>query len=175
MTKLEIENFLGVPLPPKLILPEAPVRVLDKPDLESLLLERKPFFLVDKAVVIGKELAFAVVTINPEQCAGHFPGRPIVPLIRMCEATAQTGVILVAANVASDHAPIAIGSGSSEALTKSFVEPPVTLLIEVKKISEKFGALFVIEGKIYVKGDEVAQLKGIKYLAPHKSKVVPMP
>lgn len=172
-TKAEIENFLGVPLPQKFVLPEASVKLLDLSDLEELLLERRPFFLIDKAVVIGKDLAFGVTTITPAQCAGHFPGHPIVPLIRMCEATAQAGVVLVAANVASDHSPIAIGSGSSEALTKSFVEPPVTLLIEVKKISEKFGALFVVEGKIYVNGNEVAQLKGIKYLAPHKSKIVP--
>ena len=165
--RAEVEKFLGLKVPEKLLadLNGDEVKYLASKDLEDLLLERKPFFLVDKAVGIGKNCVLGIVNIATIQCAGHFPGRPIVPLIRMCEATAQTGVILVGLNTSHDQAPIAIGAGPSKALTRTFIEPPVTLLIAVTKIAEKFGALFIVDGKIFVDEKAVAKLSKIEYFA----------
>ena len=104
---------------------------------------------------------------------GHFPGHPVVPLIRMCEATAQTGMILVALNAGKDVIPVAVASGESKTLTKRFTEPPVSLLIEARKVKERAGILYVVNGKIHANGEEIAFLDGIKYMLPHKGHVLP--
>ena len=169
--KVAIENFLGIPLPNKIVLPDGGFVLLDSDRLGERVLEQKPFFLIERAVGIGTDYVLAVAAITEKHCAGHFPGRPVVPLIRMCEAAAQAGVIVVALSCGRDHVPIACGSASSKALTRKFIEPPVTLLIEARKVDERFGAFFIVDSKMYAEGIGVAQLKGIEYLIPPRSRI----
>jgi 3-hydroxymyristoyl/3-hydroxydecanoyl-(acyl carrier protein) dehydratase len=117
-------------------------------------------------------LFYGLLSISEEKCKGHFPTRPIVPLIRICETVAQTGVVLVACNTGPMQVPIAVGAGEAKALTRTFIEPPVSLLIVVQLKEQKFGSLFVLDSRIFVGDEEVGQLKGIKYLCPARDKVV---
>lgn len=70
-------------------------------DLHSILRflpHRYPFLLVDRVTefVDGVRLvAVKNVSINEPYFAGHFPGRPVMPGVLICEALAQAGALLV--------------------------------------------------------------------------------
>ncbi len=63
---------------------------------------RFPFLFVDRVVLVepGRRLvALKSVTRNEPQFSGHFPDRPIMPGVLLCEALAQAGGLLIHATV----------------------------------------------------------------------------
>ncbi len=168
----EIKDFLGVLVPDEILIPDAETFFYTQEDLYDLVMERPPFFMVNRAVAIGTDMVLSVAHISVTRCEGHFPKRPIVPLIRMCECAAQSGLVLVALNVSDDKVPMAFGSGNSIARTKDVVEPPVTILFYGKKVREKMG-LFVVDSEFFVEGKNIGALQGIKCIAPLKTEIFP--
>src|SRR5512144_1751813 len=75
--------------------------------LARLLPQRYPLQLIDRVVVCedGRRLvARKGVTAGEPFFAGHFPGRPMMPGVLICEALAQASALLVAR---SESAPAA--------------------------------------------------------------------
>jgi len=67
-------------------------------DISRLLPHRYPFLFVDRVIEfeVGRRIvAVKNVTSNEPQFTGHFPGRPIMPGVLLCEAMAQAGGLLV--------------------------------------------------------------------------------
>lgn len=67
-------------------------------DISRLLPHRYPFLLVDRVVEFEPDqriVAVKNVTLNEPHFTGHFPGRPIMPGVLLCEAMAQAGGLLV--------------------------------------------------------------------------------
>jgi beta-hydroxyacyl-ACP dehydratase FabZ len=70
----------------------------ETPPISELLPHRYPFLLVDRVleVVPGERLvALKNVTVSEPYFQGHFPDRPVMPGVLICEALAQAGAILV--------------------------------------------------------------------------------
>ena len=70
---------------------------MESVDIPAILPHRYPFLLVDRVieVEVGKRIvAVKNVTINEPFFTGHFPGRPIMPGVLLCEAVVQAGGIL---------------------------------------------------------------------------------
>jgi len=112
---------------------------MDKFEVAAILPHRYPFLLVDRVVEIdvGRRIvALKNVTVNEPFFSGHFPGRPLMPGVLLCEAVVQAGGIL--AHVTSPdtmgRGKIAMLTGLDRARFRQTVIPGDQLRLEVEAV-----------------------------------------
>ena len=104
------------------------------PPPDQLLPHRPPFLVVDELTSIGPgESASGIWRLTGEEYffAGHFPGRPTLPGVLMCEAIAQVG----AAAVLADErfaGKLPLFGGIDKARFRRQVVPGDELILEVE-------------------------------------------
>lgn len=141
---------------------------MDIAAIASLLPHRYPFLLVDRVVELtaGERIvALKNVTVNEPFFVGHFPQRPLMPGVLICEALVQAGGILARASVApldetlerpADR--LAMLTGLDRARFRRQVSPGDQLRLEVA-ILRRRGTFWKMEGKARVDGKIVAELE----------------
>jgi len=132
-------------------------------DVTAILPHRYPFLLVDRVVEIdsGRRIvAVKNVTVNEPFFSGHFPGRPLMPGVLLCEAVVQAGGIL--AHVTS---PDTMGRGKIAMLIaldhvrfRQKVIPGDQLRLEVEAVRRR-GPFWKMRGAASVAGKVVAELE----------------
>ena len=141
---------------------------MDIAAIASLLPHRYPFLLVDRVVELSageRIVALKNVTVNEPFFVGHFPQRPLMPGVLICEALVQAGGILARASVApldetlerpADR--LAMLTGLDRARFRRQVSPGDQLRLEVA-ILRRRGTFWKMEGKARVDGKIVAELE----------------
>lgn len=121
---------------------------------------RFPFLLVDKIVEleVGRRIVgIKNVTVNEFFFQGHFPFKPIMPGVLICEAMAQVGAIF--ANCSghdSNSEKVFLLTGLDRVKFKRAVEPGDQLRVEVVSHRRR-GAFWKMSGVATVSGKVVAQ------------------
>ena len=104
-------------LPPGMNLP------LGRAEIEQIIPHRAPFLLVDEVVeLVPGERVAARKTVTDEDCAGHFPGNPIMPGVKMVEALAQCGAVAVLAEP-ENRGRLVLFAGIDDVRFKRIVRP----------------------------------------------------
>jgi len=132
-------------------------------DITAILPHRYPFLLVDRVieVEVGKRIvALKNVTINEPFFTGHFPGRPIMPGVLLCEAVVQAGGILARVTAPSPQSDgqIAMLTTLDHVRFRHQVTPGDQLRLEVEAIRRR-GHFWKMRGTAVVDGKIAAELE----------------
>ena len=133
---------------------EAP---LGKREIEAILPHRDPFLLIDEVVeLVPGERVVARKTVTADDCAGHFPGNPIMPGVKMVEALAQAGAVAVLSQE-ENRGKLALFAGIDDVRFKRVVRPGdlLTLECDLETVRGPIGkgkARATVNGELAVRG-----------------------
>lgn len=76
--------------------------------------QQSPMRFIDDIVSVDAEHIVASYTWKEEDCAGHFPGNPVVPGVKLIEMSAQTGnvawgIYLLGSRMAPEELQLMVG------------------------------------------------------------------
>jgi len=98
--------------------------------IEEILPHRHPFLLLDEVVELEPGLrVLARKEVTDDDCAGHFPGNPIMPGVKMVEALAQCGAVAVLSQP-ENRGKLALFAGIDGVRFKRIVRPGDMLTLE---------------------------------------------
>jgi UDP-3-O-[3-hydroxymyristoyl] N-acetylglucosamine deacetylase/3-hydroxyacyl-[acyl-carrier-protein] dehydratase len=134
---------------------------LDVNQIMEFLPHRYPFLLIDRVVEFDPNerriMGYKNVTINEPFFNGHFPGKPIMPGVLICEAMAQIGgLCMMLADNVDPNEKIGLFSGIKNAKFRAPVVPGDQLVFKVKILNSRMG-VYAFEGKAYVDGKLAAE------------------
>jgi 3-hydroxyacyl-[acyl-carrier-protein] dehydratase len=96
---------------------------LGKAEIEKILPHRDPFLLLDEVVELSPGArVVARKRVTEADCAGHFPGNPIMPGVKMVEALAQAGAVAVLSEP-ENRGKLALFAGIDDVRFKRIVRP----------------------------------------------------
>lgn len=136
---------------------------MDTIEITDLLPHRHPFLFVDRVAELeaGRRIvALKNVTINEPFFGGHFPGRPLMPGVLICEAVAQAGGILASSTFpgAKSRTSIAMLTGLDRVRFRHPVLPGDQLRMEVEVVRRR-DPFWKMRGVAAVEGKVVAELE----------------
>ena len=126
-------------------------------DPTELIPHRPPFLLIDEVVEL--EPGARVVArkrVTEEDCAGHFPGNPIMPGVKMVEALAQAGAVAVLSQE-ENRGKLALFAGIDDVRFKRIVRPgdELTLTCDLEAVRGPIGkgkGTATVDGELAVRG-----------------------
>ncbi len=128
-----------------------------KSEIEQILPHRDPFLLLDEVVELDPgSRVVARKTVTEEDCAGHFPGNPIMPGVKMVEALAQAGAVAVLVQE-ENRGKLALFAGIDDVRFKRVVRPgdELTLECSLEQVRGPIGrgkARATVDGELAVRG-----------------------
>lgn len=133
--------------------------MLDVKQIFKQIPHRYPFLLVDRIIEVEagqKVVGLKNVTFNEPFFQGHFPDRPVMPGVLICEAMAQVGAIFVhASRGASNNETVFLLTGLDRVKFKRPVEPGDQLRLELTCLKRR-GSFWKMRGVATVDGKIVA-------------------
>ena len=134
--------------------------MIDVLEICKLIPHRYPFLMVDRIVELetGKRIVgIKNVTINESFFQGHFPVKPIMPGVMVCEAMAQVGAIFAKCSGAEENKDnVFLLTGLDRVKFKKGVVPGDQLRIELLTHKRR-GGFWKMAAAASVDGKVVAQ------------------
>ena len=119
---------------------------------------RSPMLLVDEIVSQEEDSIVCRKSFRAEEYffQGHYPDQPIVPGVILCEATVQSGAILLSSKM-KEQAGVPVLTRMSDVKFKNMVRPGDTIEMSVK-IDDIVSSAFYLTGVARVDGKVAARL-----------------
>ena len=141
-------------------------------EILTLVPHRPPFLLLDEIVARDSRHIKAVKTLHPDEpyLAGHYPGRPIMPGVLICECVFQAGAALLFGRGGLDPQPsgpygkVPVLTRIRDARFRRPVFPGARLVIEVD-IVEEIGPALILKGTVSVDGLNVLRTEFVVAMA----------
>ena len=130
---------------------------LQRAEIEKILPHRPPMLLLDEVLELDPGTrVVALKTVREEDCAGHFPGNPIMPGVLMVEALAQAGAVAVLSEE-ENRGKLALFAGIDDVRFKRVVRPGDVLRLQcdVETVRGPIGrgkARATVDGELAVRG-----------------------
>ena len=123
---------------------------MNREELKKILPHREPMLLLDESEMVGEEVISSYKVRGDEFfLQGHFPGKPVVPGVILCEIMAQ-GSALIMSDLMSRSIPLY--AGIDGARFKRMVEPGDTVTVKTK-LASRHGNIFVVDAVTSVEGE----------------------
>lgn len=123
---------------------------MNREELKKILPHREPMLLLDESEMIGDEAVSSYRVRGDEFfLQGHFPGKPVVPGVILCEIMAQ-GSALIMSDLMIRSIPLY--AGIDGARFKRMVVPGDTVSVKARMISRR-GNIFFVEAVATVEGE----------------------
>jgi 3-hydroxyacyl-[acyl-carrier-protein] dehydratase len=123
--------------------------------------QREPFLFIDHLVDRTEGSVTVSKTFSGEEdfFRGHFPGRPVLPGVLMCEAVFQTGALLMALRgEAAGNSKTALVTRIQNTKFKNMAKPGDILMITVDFVEMLANAAFM-KGKITSQGKTIMTIE----------------
>ncbi|MGE5195334.1 MAG: 3-hydroxyacyl-ACP dehydratase FabZ family protein [Deltaproteobacteria bacterium] len=142
--------------------------MLTRDEICRLIPHRDPFLWIDEVIEESGNALVALKFIPPDLDVfrGHYPGRPVLPGVLLCEAAMQAGAVLIArqgltpgeagAWRPADRVPVATRINNVK--FRQLVRPGDTLEIAVE-LTERLADAFFLSATIKVAGKTAARLE----------------
>lgn len=134
--------------------------MMDVREILKHLPHRYPFLMVDRILEIEpgtRIVGIKNVTYNEPFFQGHFPGKPVMPGVLICEAMAQVGAILAhSSGSLKEEGKVFMLTGLDRVKIRGVVEPGDQLRLELTSLKRR-GPYWKMSGKASVDGKLVAQ------------------
>ncbi len=121
--------------------------VMDIDEIKKYLPHRYPFLLVDRITHLDLDekiiIGYKNVSVNEPFFPGHFPQKPVMPGVLICEAMAQVGGMLLLQEVGELNGRLALFMGIKSAKFRKPVLPGDQLVMEVKMVNKRFNTYWM--------------------------------
>jgi 3-hydroxyacyl-[acyl-carrier-protein] dehydratase len=119
---------------------------------------RAPMLLVDEIVSQEEDSIVCRKTFRADEYffQGHYPDQPITPGVILCEATVQSGAVLLASKM-QESTGVPVLTRMSDVKFKTMVKPGDTIEMSVK-IDDVVSSAFYLTGVAKVDGKVAARL-----------------
>jgi 3-hydroxyacyl-[acyl-carrier-protein] dehydratase len=132
---------------------------MSREQIEQAIPHRPPMLLVDEIVSRTEDTIVTKKTFRPEEffLQGHYPGQPIVPGVILCEATVQSGAVLLS-SLTTGVSGVPVLTRMNEVKFRRVVRPGETIEMTVK-LNERLGDAYFLTGTAKVDGQTAARLE----------------
>lgn len=135
--------------------------MIDQDTLLDILPHRPPMLLVDAIVELDPEQrAVGLREVTEEDCAGHFPGKPVMPGVKIAEALAQVAAVIFLADAVHSGRVVYL-AGLDRFRFRRPVRPGEVLRLEVvveqaRRSLIRFSASATVDGQRVADGQILA-------------------
>ncbi len=131
---------------------------MSRAEIEALIPHRKPMLLIEEIVSRGEDTITCRADFQGDEFffQGHYPNFPLVPGVILCEASLQTGAVLLS-KFTTEHGGVPVATRLGEVKFKRMVRPGDSVLIEVK-LNERLANAFFMSARVTCGGKLAASL-----------------
>ena len=135
-------------------------------EILNLLPQRPPFLFVDRFVQEDEKRLIAEKDVKADEpyFEGHFPGRPVMPGVLICEFVFQAGILLIAKLEGDFGNRLPVLTRIHDVRIKNVVIPGDTIVAEVT-LKERVTNAYYLRGKVTSGSKKVMTLEFVGMLS----------